>query len=465
MKFSLTFSGGVRTVTGSMHLITINGSKILLDAGLFQGKRAEFYEKNSSFPVDPSTLDAVIISHAHIDHCGNFPTLVTKGFSGPAYCTPTTKQLCRFMLPDSGYIQEEDIKYLNKILKRKGHPQRKPLYTQRQAKQALGSLRGLEYHKKIPLVPKTTLTFFDSGHILGSSIPVLDIADPKHTIRVAYAVDLGRPDMPFLGNPEIPSHIDYLVIESTYGARNRPDRSQLVKDLAHVINKTAARRGKVIIPAFALERSQEIIYYLCLLIKTGAIQPLPIFIDGPLTSHVTDVFRDNWDLINQETKKLFRSYKDLFNNNYITFIRNVNESKKLHHKQGPMIIVSASGMCENGRILHHLKNNIESLNNTIIIVGYMAENTLGRRIAEQQPTVNIFGNPHKLRAEVVIFEEFSSHADKRFLQNYIRQCLGNLKKVFIVHGEPQQSRELKKSLASLPVDLILPEEGQSFILS
>ncbi|MFH1238753.1 MAG: MBL fold metallo-hydrolase, partial [bacterium] len=357
---TIKFCGGVGTVTGSMHLIATEKANVLIDVGLFQGHREEFFAVNSNFSFNPFNLDSCIISHAHIDHCGNFPTLVKKGFRGKAYLTPSTRDLCRYMLPDSGHIQEEDIKYVNKVNKRRGLPLRWPLYTVEDAQKALKCIRALDYHKKLEVAPGIDLTFYDAGHILGSSIPTIDIKTGRSSTRIAYAVDLGRPNLPYLKNPEVPNNIHYLFLESTYGGRTHPEIETAEKKLADTINRTVSRGGKVIIPSFALERTQEVLYFLARLLKKKKIKELPVYVDSPLAVNITSVFKDNWKYFDKETQELFKKDIDPLNYKNITYITDVAQSKQLNDKTGPMIIISASGTCENGRILHHLKNNIEN---------------------------------------------------------------------------------------------------------
>ena len=465
MAIIVKFCGGVGTVTGSMHLVSTESANVLIDAGLFQGRRKEFYDINSNFPFNPSDIDCCIISHAHIDHSGNFPTLVKRGFRSKAYLTPSTRDLCKYMLPDSGYIQEEDIKYVNKINHRRGLPRRRPLYTRQDAEKALKHLRTLAYHRKLDIAHNIDLTFFDAGHILGSSIPTIDIRTKKGVTRLAYAVDLGRPNLPYLRNPEVPKNVDYLIIESTYGARTRSRIETIEERLINVVNKTVKRGGKIIIPSFALERAQEVLYFLSRLFRQKKIKDIPIYLDSPLAVNITKVFQSNWEYFDEETRDLFRRELDPLAHKNITYIKNVNQSKRLNDKTGSMIIISAAGTCENGRILHHLKNNIENSRNTVMIVGYMPENTLGRKIYEKQPAVNIFGRPYELNAEVVIMDAFSAHADKNYLIRYVKECRGRLKKVFIVHGEPKQSEELRKSIKSLNVKVSVPKKNEEVYLA
>ncbi|MBN3038796.1 MAG: MBL fold metallo-hydrolase [Candidatus Omnitrophica bacterium] len=465
MAIIIQFCGGTGTVTGSMHLLTIDRTKILIDVGLFQGHRDAFYSVNSQFPFSPADVDCCIISHAHIDHCGNFPTLVKQGFRSKAYLTPSTRDLCKYILPDSGYIQEEDIKYVNKINKRRGLPARYPLYNQKDAQNALKFLRPLEYHRRMSLSKGIDLTFYNAGHILGSSIPTIDIHTNKGVTRIAYAVDLGRPNLPYLKNPEIPKGVDYLFIESTYGARVHSHIDTVEDRLSKVVNRTVRRGGKIIIPSFALERAQEVLFFLSRLLRQKRIKDIPIYLDSPLAVNITKVFQNSWQYFDKDTQELFKKQLSPLEHKNITYITNVNQSKRLNDRSGPMIIISASGTCENGRILHHLKNNIENPYNTILVVGYMPRDTLGRRIVEGRPMVNIFGRPYQSRAEIVVLDAFSAHADKHDLIRYIKECRGKLKRVFVVHGEPEQSDELRKKIKSLDIRVTIPRKNQEIYLS
>jgi len=465
MSVSIRFCGGARTVTGSIHKVSAGRTEVILDCGLFHGRRDEYYMVNSHFSFDPHNINACILSHAHIDHCGNIPTLIKQGFKSSIYCTPTTRDLCRYMLSDSGFVQEEDIRYVNKINKRRGLPSRQALYTQEEAQKCLKYFRTLDYHKTLSVSKNMRLTFYEAGHILGSAVPVLEIKTARRTMRIAYAVDLGRVNMPLLRNPEVPSHIDYLIIESTYGARRHENLEEAETILADTINKTVARGGRIIIPSFALERTQLIVYFISELIKRKKIKKLPIYVDGPLAVNLTDVFRDNWRCFDEITQKAFLKEKDPLGYDNITYIKDVNQSKKLNNILKSSIIISASGMCENGRILHHLKNNIENPRNSIIVIGYMARDTLGRRIVEKHPTVRIFGRLHDLKAEVVEINAFSSHADKDGLVDFVKQCRGKLKQVFIVHGDPEQSEALKANIRRrFNLKIRIPKKDEEIIL-
>ncbi len=464
MSVTIKFCGGARTVTGSMHLVSAGRSKILLDCGLFYGRRDEYYAVNSNFAFNPQSLNACILSHSHIDHCGNLPTLIKRGYRRNIYATPPTKGLCRYMFPDSGFIQEKDIKYVNKINKRKGLPPRFPLYTRKEAEKSLKYFRSIQYHRKFPVSKDIDLTFFEAGHILGSAVSVLDIKTQKGIMRIAYAVDLGRKDMPLLKDPEIPNDIDYLIIESTYGGRRHGTIKNAEGKLADAINRTIKRGGKIIIPSFALERTQLAVFFISELMKRNKIKRIPIYVDSPLAVNLTDVFRKNWEYFDDITREAFTREKDPLGYDNITYIRSVNSSKRLNNKTGSMIIISASGMCENGRILHHLKNNIENPNNTILIIGYMAKNTLGKRIVEKNEQVRIFGQLYELKAEVVVINAFSAHADENGLVEYVKNCRGKLRKVFIVHGDEDQSEALRRNLKKLNLKPCIPSRNEVVFL-
>jgi len=448
-----------------MHLVSTDHSSVLLDCGLFHGRRDETYTVNSSFSFNPQSLKACVVSHAHIDHCGNIPTLIKKGYRSHIFATPVTKKLLHYMLADSGYVQEADVKYVNKMNKRRHLPLRSPLYTKKDAEKSLKYIRSLQYHTKFAISKELDLTFFEAGHILGSTIPTLDIKTSHGQMRIAYAVDLGRYGMPLLKDPEIPKDIDYLIIESTYGGRSHASIEEAEEELADAVNRTIKRGGKIIIPSFALERAQLIVFFISELIKRKKIKRIPIYVDSPLTVNLTKVFRENWQYFDEPTKELFSKEKDPLGYDNITYITNVNKSKRLNETKSPMIIISASGMCENGRILHHLKNNIENPRNTIIAIGYMAKNTLGRRIVERNPEVKIFGHPYKLKAEVVTLNAFSSHSDKNGLVEYVKNCRGKLKKVFIVHGDEEQSQVLRTNLKKHNIKVSIPAKDETVFLS
>jgi metallo-beta-lactamase family protein len=466
MPITIKFLGGVKTVTGSSHLVSTRFSNILLDCGLFYGHRDEFYQRNSTFSYNFHKLNAVLLSHAHIDHCGNIPNLLKRGLPCKIYTTTATKDLCSLMLADSGKVQEEDIRYLNKINRRLGKALRRPLYTEKEGRRSLRKFRGLSYRQRFKITKDATCTFYDSSHILGSSIIVLDIKlnGNSNTMRIGYAVDLGRKGLPLLKEPTIIEGMDYLILESTYGGRVHSPIEEAKTKLKDTINRTIERKGKVIIPSFALERSQEVIYFLNEFIKEKQIPPVPIYLDSPLATEITDVFRTHYGYFNDEVRVTMKSKKDgPFDSIHINYISDRGDSKALNNDKRPMIIIAGSGMCEAGRILHHLKNNISESKNTIIVVGYMAENTLGRKIVEKERYVSIYGVEYELNAEVVVINALSGHADKNELLEYTKACLP-LKKVFIVHGDETQSLSLQNILSEAGIKSHIPCRDEEIVL-
>jgi metallo-beta-lactamase family protein len=464
MSVKIKFLGGVKTVTGSSHLITTDTAKILLDSGLFQGHRDEFYERNTTFAYNPRELNAIILSHAHIDHCGNIPSLVRKGVHCKIYSTHATRDLCKLMLEDSGKIQEEDIKYVNKINRRLGLPLRKPLYTKKEAsKAAKRRFQMLSYEQRFCVAKNVYVTLYDAGHILGSSIIVLEIKDGEKNLRLGYAVDLGRKNLPMLNNPVAPTGLDYLIIESTYGGRLHAPIEEAKTKLQEAIRRTVERKGKILIPAFTLERTQEVLYFLSQLLKEKAIPSIPIYVDSPLATEITEVFKFHDGYMNAQTRKDIDQGDSPFEFLNLRFIRDQKESKSLNIEKRPMIIIAGSGMCESGRILHHLKNNIEDSRNTILVVGYMAKDTLGRRIVERDRFVRIFGVEYELNAEVVIINAFSGHADRDALIEYVLACLP-LKRIFLVHGDEEQTQALFDALTQRGLNAYMPSRNEEIEL-
>jgi metallo-beta-lactamase family protein len=346
------------------------------------------------------------------------------------------------MLPDSGHIQEEDIKFVNKIHRRKGLPLRRPLYTQEDAEASLGHFTGRPYHEPTEVADGCTVRFFDAGHVLGSSIPAIELGNGGKPIRIAYAVDLGRKNLPILKDPEHPGEVDYLILESTYGGRFHDTLDQTKERLAEVVNTTVANGGRIIIPSFALERTQEIVYYLNQLLLEERIPEVPICVDSPLAVNITEIFLRHPECFDEEMHAAMKNGDDPLGYKRIEYIRDVEDSKKLNADPQPRIIISASGMCEAGRILHHLRNNIDNPANTILIVGYMAEHTLGRRIVERSKHVKIFGEEHRLRARVEVMNAFSAHADRNEILDYVAPFKETVKRIFIVHGDEDQSEKL-----------------------
>jgi metallo-beta-lactamase family protein len=463
MATIIKFLGGVRTVTGSSHLIFADKSEILLDAGLFQGHRDESYQVNATFTYNPRTLDALILSHAHIDHCGNIPNVIKRGLRCKIYSTSATKDVAHLMLEDSGKVQEEDIKYVNKINSRLGLPPRKPLYTKKEGAQAIKKFRSLSYNQRFTVAKNIHVTLLDAGHILGSSIIVLDIKDGDKNIRLGYAVDLGRKNLPLLNNPVVPKGLDYLVLETTYGNRLHAPIEDAKNKLKDAINRTVERGGKILIPSFTLERTQEVIYFLNELLKEKAIPFMPIFVDSPLAIDITDLFKHHLAYLDEETRQMIKRGESPFEFLNLRFIRDQKESKALNMDKRPMIIIAGSGMCESGRILHHLANNIEDSRNTILVVGYMAEATLGKRIVDRERFVHIFGVEYELNAEVVIINAFSGHADKNELWDFVLGCLP-LKRIFLVHGDMDQTQAFFDGLTQKGINAHIPYKNEEVLL-
>lgn len=447
----LTSYGAALEVTGSNHLIEVNGKRILLDCGLFQGRRQEAFEKNQSFDYNPAEIDLLILSHAHIDHSGLIPLLIKDGFTGDILCTEATRHLCEVMLLDSAHIQEYDAEFYSKKLRKSDEGwgvNIEPLYTIEDAQNALEYFRPIPYDKKIRLYDGIYLTLREAGHVFGSAQVVLDIKDSedKKDKTFLFTGDLGRCDLPIINDPFQVEKADYILTESTYGNRTHAPISEGIPELARIIKRTVRRGGKLIIPAFAFERTQELIYSIHILARDKQIPDnIPIFIDSPLATRITDIFSKHSEFYDNETKKDFPSRQTPFAMNMLKHVSTADESKALNYYQGPCIIISASGMCEAGRIRHHLKNNIEDPKNTIAIVGYMAENTLGRKLVDGHSMIKIFNQMYSVRADVVILESFSAHADMNDLDEYIGNVKG-LKRILIAHGEEDQSGPMAERL-------------------
>ena len=435
------FNGAARTVTGSQHLIEVNGSKLLLDCGLYQGRRADTYKQNLSFGFDPTRLDAVVLSHAHIDHSGNLPNLVKSGFSGPIYATPPTATLGEVMLMDSAHIQESDIEYLNKKRLRRGELPVEPLYTRQDAAAAIEHYYPVKYAEPFSPVPGVTVRFFDAGHILGSAGIRLDIDENGSHKSLWFSGDIGRSELPLITDPELPSDVDYLMMECTYGDMEHITVEEAFQTFKTVAQKTFDRGGKIIIPAFAVGRTQEIVYFLNRLFSEGSIPAIPVYVDSPLAVEASRIFARYPEYFEAETNAFIREHRHpALDFPSLTYISSVEESKALNDKKGPMVIISASGMAETGRILHHLKNNIENPRNTVMIVGWQAPDTLGRRLVEGAKTVRIFGQLFECRAEVEVISGLSAHAGQQGLLRYAAAANGRAKKIFLVHGEEDAAK-------------------------
>ena len=446
----LEFIGAAKTVTGSKHLLRTSKAKVMLDCGLFQGHRKEANEKNRNFSIDSEHLDAIVLSHAHIDHSGALPCIYKNGYRGPIYSTFATHDLCSPMLLDAAWIMKGDAEHIQKLIARGIHhlDPAEPLYDVQDVIGTLSLFIGIPYHRQQNIAPGITLTFFDAGHVLGSAITVLDIEDDGQKMRLAFTGDLGRKHLPILRSPEVPEGVNCLLTESTYGDRFHDPIELTAGALAEVINRTYKRGGKIVIPSFALERAQEIIYEIKKLREEQLIPLIPVYIDSPLTIKLTDVFKLHPECYDVETLKLLHSEKSPFEFPGLVYVSSVEDSKKLSASTGPSIIISASGMCEGGRILHHLISTITDAKNTIIIVGYQAEHTLGRRIVEKQSEIKIYGVMHSLKAEVIVLNGFSGHADQIGLISYVEaiRSKGNLEKIMLVHGNAKAQEVLKMKL-------------------
>ena len=442
----LNFHGAAQTVTGSQHLLEVNGSKLLLDCGLYQGHRDESYTRNRNFSYDPAGLDAVILSHAHIDHSGNLPNLVRQGFNGPIYATAATADLADIMLRDSGHIQESDAAFLNKKL-RGGETPVEPIYTMADAERVAGQFHSVEYKQAFDPIPGVTAQYFDAGHILGSAGLLLEINEHGRKVRFWFSGDIGRFNLPLLLDPVLPEPVDYLLMECTYGDKPHNDPGLAFDEFRQVVTKTIGRGGKVIIPAFAVGRTQELVFYLNEMVAGGSIKLVPVYVDSPLAVNSTDVFRRHTECFDEETRVFVQQNKHPaleFKN--LTYIRSVDESKALNGRKDPMVIIAASGMAETGRILHHLKNNIEDPKNTVLIVSWQAPDTLGRRLADREKQVKIYGEPYKVRAEVATIGGLSGHAGQDLLVHYAASVKSQVKQVFLVHGEQTPARVLMEKL-------------------
>jgi metallo-beta-lactamase family protein len=449
----LQFLGAAQTVTGSMHLLTANGSSVLLDCGLYQGKRGEAFERNRKLPFDASSIDAVVLSHAHIDHAGNLPNLVRSGFEGPIYATGATRDLSNVMLYDSAYVQERDTEYVNKQHRKRKEPPVEPLYTSEDVGQTVNQMVGVRYHQKVEVAEGITITFFDAGHVLGSAVTHIEVREGGQTRTIGFSGDLGRKNMPILRDPEPLGDVDFWISESTYGARIHEPVTGMEDKLMEILQRTIDRGGKLIVPAFSVGKTQEFLYVLFTLNDSGRLPSIPIFVDSPLSVNTTEVFKTHPECFDKETLKYLLNNEDPFGFGRLNYVRSVEESKKLNDLNEPCVIIASSGMCEAGRILHHLANNVGDPRHTILVVGFMAEHTLGRRIVERNPEIRIFGESHALKAEVAIMNSFSAHAGQDELVNYTKTIdSGKLKHVFLVHGEPVQAGQLTEKLAAAGYD-------------
>ena len=451
----IQFAGAAREVTGSCHIIRVNGKTLALDFGLFQGRRAESEAKNRRLPFDVEELDAVVLSHAHIDHSGRLPLLLHEGYEKTIWCTPATRDLCAIMLADAAHIQEKDAEHLSRH--NKAHAD--PLYTARDAARTVENMISVPFKKRIEILPGVQLTFVEAGHILGSASVILDCTEGGKTTRLVFSGDIGRSGLPIIRDPEPPEGADVVIMESTYGNRDHPAFEDAQERLAAIVSQTAKRGGKLLIPAFAVGRTQELVYELHALARAGRIPEIPIFIDSPLAIDATSVFEMHPDIFDR-SERMVQEASNLFRFDLVRYTRDTEESKALNAMRGPMVVIAASGMAESGRILHHLLNGADDPRNTILIVGFMAEHTLGRRILNKQPVIRVFGEEVPLRAQVEVLNGYSAHGDRRDLREWIQRVRGKgagPRTVFLVHGEAEAQDAFAETLRADGFHVVVPE--------
>ncbi|MCD4824118.1 MAG: MBL fold metallo-hydrolase [Phycisphaerae bacterium] len=462
---ALMFHGAANTVTGSMHMLKAGGKTVALDCGLFQGRRQDAATRNTEFPMHPSKIDSLLLSHAHIDHSGNIPQLVKRGFTGRVYATSATSDLCEVMLADSGHIHEEDARYWNRKRAQTPEEEIQPLYTVEDALAAMKNFQHMPYDQTFAFADGATATFLEAGHILGSACILIEIDKPKPT-RILFTGDLGRFDMPILRDPIEPlPEVDYLITESTYANRRHNNPTDMKGKLARIVDQTRDIGGRVIIPSFSVGRTQNVIYYLVQAIREGLMQPLPIYVDSPLSSNVTAVFKKHPECYDEKANDFWKEEGALFGDGLVKYITDVSESKDLNRRTDPHVIVASSGMCEFGRILHHLKNNVWNEQNTICVVGFMAQHTLGRRIVERRKELKIFGRMYPLLARVEILNGFSAHADSADFRRMFAPIAPKLRGAFVVHGEGPQPVAMTGILNDLGCSNVhIPNPGDVFEL-
>jgi metallo-beta-lactamase family protein len=458
----LEFHGAADEVTGSLHRLHVAENDIALDCGLFQGHRADANRRNREVPAWATAAQALVLSHAHLDHSGNIPSLVKRGFRGNVYCTPSTRDLAAVMLRDAAMIQEQDARYLNQRAQREGSEERiTPLYGLDDAQAAVEQMVSIGLHRPLPITPQVTLTFHNAGHVLGSSLVALDLQERGKRLRLLFSGDLGRAELPLLQSPEIVKDVDVLMLESTYGDRHHPDFANTDDELGVIIRDTIGRSGRVYIPCFALERAQEVLFALERLHEKGALPEVPIYIDSPLAIRITEIYKLHPEGLSDPVRQRLLGRNDPFSPPGLEYVSEVAASKALQRSGDPCIIIAGSGMCEGGRIVHHLRDALEKPANSVVIVGFMAQHTLGRRLVEGRPEVKVLGIPRHVHARVHQLVGLSAHADQgglvRFAQATARA--GNVRKILLVHGEPSAQRGLKTELEAVglgPVTLASP---------
>ena len=473
---NITFLGATKTVTGSNFLVEGAGKKFLVDCGMYQGKAAEEMENEAPFLYNPEEIDFMILTHAHIDHSGRIPKLYNEGFRAPIYATKATCDLCAIMLPDSGHIQEQENEWKNNKRKRKGLKQRPPLYTAEDATKCLEVFKPVKYDEIIDIDQNIHVRFNDAGHMLGSAIIEVWVTENEKTTKAVFSGDLGNNDIPLLSEPTMIEDADYLVMESTYGDRLHVGTKDKAKVFLDIVSETLDNGGTVVIPSFAVGRTQEILYELNMIKEERSKDPkfqeeyeklmrVPVYVDSPLAISATEVFKENEDLFDDETKAIMERGDNPLEFPGLKFTRTADESKALNERDEPSIIISASGMCEVGRIKHHLKHNIWNPKSTILFVGYQAPGTLGRTIVDGAKTVKIFGEEFSVKARIEYIEGYSGHADQEWLLNFVYSFIKKPKHIFLVHGEPKGQMVLKDKIvetANIPVTI--PGFGEKYTL-
>jgi metallo-beta-lactamase family protein len=483
MAIRLHFWGADQTVTGSSHHLECAGQNILLDCGLFQGKRADAADINAHLALTPEQLaagglNAVVLSHAHIDHSGDLPLLAKQGYRGPIYTTPATIDLCGPMLKDSAHIQESDAEFMNKRRGRRsaikmppGPAPMPPLYGQEDAEQVNRQFLPVNLHQPQLLAGSTkdagfTMTSYNAGHMLGSSCVLMDATEKGQTVKLLFSGDVGRKNLPIIKDPDPAPAADYLIMESTYGDRLHSPMGDVKTKVATLVKKVMARGGHIIVPAFAVERTQQLVILLHEMIQAKQIPDLPIYVDSPLASAVTEVFKKHTEEWDADACAFYNRGEDAFGWDRLRYTQTVQESKALNDLHVPFLVMSASGMCEAGRILHHLKNGIEDPRNLVLLAGYSAVNTLGAKLAAGDKQVNILGEPMQVRAEVESIDSLSGHGDQQELLDWMAPVAPTLKKVFLVHGEPVAQQALKAKIEErYKLEVLCPKRGDRFDVS